>query len=109
MNLAWLPSLLRARRRSPSTQLQINRECGSLALYHLPLCGYCLSVRQSLWWLNLPIELRDANPASPWGEELRRLGGKLQVPCLRIQHDDRVEWLYESTDIIRFLKRRFAR
>jgi glutathione S-transferase len=32
-------------------------------------------------------------------------GGKDQVPCLRIENDDGdVRWLYESIDIVRYLK-----
>lgn len=32
-------------------------------------------------------------------------GGKTQVPCLRIeQADGKVEWMYESDDIIRYLR-----
>jgi len=108
MSLSWLPGFLRARRRSLSAQRQIVLEASDLALYHMPLCTYCHRVRRTLWWLNLPLELRNADEAR-WGEELRRQGGKLQVPCLRIRHEDRVEWLYESADIIDYLKRRFGR
>jgi len=32
-------------------------------------------------------------------------GGKGQVPCLRIEHENgSVEWMYESVDIIRYLQ-----
>jgi len=32
-------------------------------------------------------------------------GGKPQVPCLRIENEDgSIEWMYESDDIIRYLK-----
>jgi len=36
-------------------------------------------------------------------------GGKKQVPCLRIE-DERggVQWMYESSDIIRYLKQQLA-
>jgi glutathione S-transferase len=108
MSLRWLPGFLRTRRRSLSAQQQIALEARDLALYHMPLCSYCHRVRRALWWLNLPLELRNADEER-WGEELRRQGGKLQVPCLRIRHEERVEWLYESTDIIAYLKRRFGR
>ena len=41
--------------------------------------------------------------------ELIAGGGKKQVPCLRIE-DERgdVQWMYESGDIIRYLKRQLA-
>jgi len=32
-------------------------------------------------------------------------GGKSQVPCLRIEGENgEVRWMYESTDIVRYLK-----
>ena len=32
-------------------------------------------------------------------------GGKTQVPCLRIENQDgEVQWMYESDDIIQYLK-----
>ncbi len=30
----------------------------------------------------------------------------MQVPCLRIEEGERVRWLYESADIIAYLKKR---
>ncbi|HAI96784.1 MAG TPA: glutaredoxin, partial [Methylococcaceae bacterium] len=35
-------------------------------------------------------------------------GGKLKVPCLRIEEDGKVSWMYESSDIINYLEDRFA-
>jgi hypothetical protein len=58
--------------------------------------------------LNLNIERRDAARSTSWGGELRRGGGKVQVPCLRIQQRAKSEWLYESEEIIRFLREQFA-
>ena len=40
--------------------------------------------------------------------ELMECGGKASVPCLRIQRGDQVEWLYESLDIIDYLRSRFG-
>ena len=35
---------------------------------------------------------------------MKDLGGKIQVPCLRIEkNDNEIEWLYESKDIIEHL------
>ena len=31
-------------------------------------------------------------------------GGKFQVPCLRIEHEQQVTWLYESDEIIKYLR-----
>ena len=35
-------------------------------------------------------------------------GGKGTVPCLRIEENDQVTWMYESSDIIDYLEKRFA-
>lgn len=37
--------------------------------------------------------------------ELVKGGGKKQVPCLRIEEKDKVSWMYESGDIIAYLKK----
>lgn len=49
------------------------------------------------------IELRSTSD-SEHHSALSAGGGKTQVPCLRIESDDgKVEWMYESDDIIRYL------
>ncbi|MFA4912707.1 MAG: glutathione S-transferase N-terminal domain-containing protein, partial [Burkholderiaceae bacterium] len=40
--------------------------------------------------------------------ELQQGGGKVKVPCLRIDEAGQTRWMYESDDIIAFLERRFA-
>ncbi len=80
----------------------------SLSLYHYSVCPYCVRVRRYLNHLGLDIEQRDIlrNPA--YRDELRLHGGRTTVPCLRIEHDGgRVEWMYESMDIIAFLRLHF--
>lgn len=86
--------------------LQVRAE--DLALYHYMACFFCVRVRQVIEQLGLDIELRDIlrNPA--FREELQANGGRKTVPCLRIeQGDGEVIWLYESRDIIHFLRTHF--
>jgi len=109
VNSFWLPGFLRPRQRPAALQEQVDRETRRLTLYHSPLCGYCLRVRRAIWRLSLQIELRSINDNPQWAHELRIQGGKNQVPCLRIDHADYTEWLYESEDIISYLKVRFDR
>jgi glutathione S-transferase len=40
--------------------------------------------------------------------ELVEGGGRATVPCLRIERDGEVHWLYESRDIIDYLRRQHA-
>ncbi|MCU7797640.1 MAG: glutathione S-transferase N-terminal domain-containing protein [Candidatus Thiodiazotropha sp. (ex Myrtea spinifera)] len=103
----WLRGLFRPLHRSSEYQQQVDAETQHLALYHLPLCSYCLYVRRTLWRLSLNIELRNILEGQ-WGSELRNEGGKIQTPCLQIRHPDRVEWMYESAEITRYLKQRFG-
>ena len=59
--------------------------------------------------LGLNIEIRDAQNDPQWERELVEQGGKRQVPCLRISGEDgKVEWLYESRDIKRYLEQQYG-
>lgn len=56
----------------------------------------------------LNIELRDARNDMEIKRELVAEGGFHKVPCLRIENpDESVEWLYESDDIIAYLRSKF--
>ncbi len=77
-----------------------------LALYEHELCGFCQMVRRSTANLGLEVESRNILREPRRRQELIEGGGKGMVPCLRIEYpDSRVEWLYESADIIDYLKR----
>ena len=55
---------------------------------------------------NIHIEILDAANNETHKYDLLAYGGKQQVPCLRIpQQDSDDVWLYESDDIISFLKK----
>ncbi len=95
--------------RSADGQQQVERECAKMALYHFKTCPFCIKVRHEMGRLSLPIELRDAQHDAEHKEALLQGGGKVQTPCLRITGDDgRVQWMYESGDIIQYLQQRFA-
>ena len=79
-----------------------------LFLYVRDWCWYCTKVRQAMKELRVDIPVRDTGEAHH-RDSLLRGGGKTQVPCLRIEHaDGKVEWMYESDDIIRYLEARAA-
>jgi len=83
-------------------------ESESLALYHSQSCWFCARVRHTIQELGIEIELRDVDRDSTRREELRKGGGKVQVPCLRIEDAaKRVSWMYESADISAYLTRTF--
>jgi glutathione S-transferase len=57
-----------------------------------------------LWW-GIKIPLKDILFEAGNSDDLIAGGGKNQVPCLRIENEDGVvRWLYESIDIVRYLK-----
>lgn len=59
--------------------------------------------------LNLPIETKDAKNDPKARELLLSEGGKVKVPCLRIEENGEVKWLYESSEINRYLSGRFCK
>jgi glutathione S-transferase len=77
-------------------------------LYHYPSCGFCARVRRFLDEAGIAIELRNIHSDPQALFDLANGGGRTTVPCLRIQRDGAVEWLYESLDIIDYLRSRLA-
>ncbi|MGB5854723.1 MAG: glutathione S-transferase N-terminal domain-containing protein [Oceanisphaera sp.] len=94
--------------RSAEAQHAVDNACTELALYQLPRCPFCIKVRRNMHKLNLPIELRNVQPGSPYRDELEAGGGRVKSPCLRITEHGEVRWMYESNDIIAYLEQRFA-
>jgi len=74
-----------------------------LALYYSKYCFFCQKVLRFLGGRDLDLELRSTSEREH-AQALMSGGGKTQVPCLRIEGaDGKVEWMYESDDIIRYL------
>ena len=94
---------------APQAQQDVDRQCRDLALYQFRTCPFCIKVRQEMRRLSLDIELRDAQHDAVHREALLQGGGKPVVPCLRIRDDQgNSRWLYESGEIIAYLRGRFA-
>ena len=93
--------------RSPEKQAQVDEATRTLALYQFEGCPFCVKVRRQIKRLGLQIEFRDAQNNHKFRQELITEGGELQVPCLRIEQDGSVRWLYESSDINAYLTQRF--
>lgn len=95
--------------RTPEAQQDVDRQCRDLALYQFRTCPFCIKVRQEMRRLALDIELRDAQHDAAHREALQQGGGKAMVPCLHIREENGASrWLYESADIIAYLRGRFA-
>ena len=98
----------RAPDRPKAQQQALDESAKLFAIYEYRACPFCVKVRRFLKGAGLQLELRDAK-AEPFRSELLKGGGKLQVPCLRIEKSDgSVQWMYESGDIINHLKNTLA-
>ena len=94
--------------RSREDQDSVDAAVTGLSLYQFKACPFCVKVRRELKRHSLNIELRDAQHNVGIKAELTSEGGCHKVPCLRIEKpDNSVEWLYESNDIIAYLKTQF--
>ena len=95
--------------RPPAAQAQVDEQCRALALYQYKTCPFSIKVRQEIRRLSLNIEHRDAQHDVANREALLRQGGQSKVPCLKITDPQGgSQWLYESGDIITYLRGCFA-
>ncbi len=72
----------------------------SLTLYYKDTCPYCQKVLRFMQQNNISLPLKSTQSDPNNRQELLKIGGKTQVPCLVIDGTA----LYESDDIIQWLK-----
>jgi len=90
-------------------QQEVDRQCMNLALYQFQTCPFCIKVRREINRLSLPIVLRDAQKNVQNRAELLQDGGQVKVPCLQIRDENgKVQWMYESAEINKYLHKRFG-
>lgn len=81
----------------------MNDTVASLTLYQYRACPFCIRTRLVIDKLPLDIKHNDILINPQYRSELIQQGGRSQVPCLRIEHNNgEVKWLYESIDIIKY-------
>ena len=98
----------RPQQRSAHGQATVDTEAAALSLYQFHACPFCVKTRRAIHRLNVPIALRDAKNDPQAREQLLAGGGRVKVPCLRIEEAGGTRWMYESDDIIAYLEQRFA-
>lgn len=103
----WL-TLPKQKVRTAEQQQRVTEQAAALQLYQFNACPFCVKVRRHLHRLNVPVALVEASQGTTAREELLAQGGKKQVPCLRIETEQGVQWLYESAAIIEYLDGRFG-
>ncbi|MQA55776.1 glutathione S-transferase N-terminal domain-containing protein [Pseudomonas piscis] len=98
----------RKQQRSAAAQAQVEQAAQGLALYQFHACPFCVKTRRALHRLNVPVALRDAKNNPQDRQALLEQGGKIKVPCLRIEENGQTTWMYESKVIIDYLNQRFS-
>ena len=103
----WLfkPSVVK---RNDEEQAKVDQETKILKLYQFYACPFCVKTRRAIKRLNLKVETRDAQSAGKFRKELEISGGKIKVPCLKLEGAGEATWIYESNDIIKYLDERFS-
>ena len=68
-----------------------------------------MRVRRHIRQLNVKIEMYNIQQDMQAQQDLIQGGGMTQVPCLRIKNArGKVQWMYESSEIMYYLTNRFA-
>ena len=105
VNLLTLPKPIL---RKKIDQDRVDKETKNLTIYQFEACPFCVKVRRFIRKNSLKINLKDAKNNKTFKSELVNEGGKHKVPCLKIEKiNSKPVWLYESTEIIKFLKKEF--
>ena len=96
------------RKRDAAAQARVDQAAKGLALYQFHACPFCVKTRRTLHRLNVPVALKDAKNNEQDRQTLLEQGGKIKVPCLRIEENGQTTWMYDSKVIIDYLDKRFA-
>lgn len=107
LTLNWLFTP-RGIKRSAEDQSAVDAKTANLSLYQYEACPFCVKVRRAMKRNSLKVEIRDAKRNETYKSELLEKGGKLKVPCLRIEENGEARWMYESSEIINFLEQNVA-
>lgn len=94
--------------RSSEEQEHVQSLMEGLSLYQLHACPFCVKTRRAIFKLNVNMDIRDIGENLEFRNELASNGGRVMVPCLRIEEGSHVRWMYESNDIIDYLETRIA-
>jgi glutaredoxin len=94
--------------RTATRQAELDKAASGLALYQYMACPFCVRVRQEFRRLGLNVPLRDVLREPQHRQALIQGGGLTKVPCLLIEQEDGSQrWMYESGDIIAWLRQHF--
>lgn len=74
------------------------------ALYYYDSCPFCQRVLMAMQSLNVNVEKRNVMNNPEFRQQQFEATKRTTVPCLLIKDGDHEEWMFESGDIIRYLK-----
>jgi glutaredoxin len=94
----------RSIKRDAALQQKVDHQTAGLSMYQFKACPFCVKVRRTLKRNAINIDIYDAKRDDQRREELLKGGGKVKVPCLRIEDGANVRWMYESKEIISYLE-----
>ncbi len=81
-----------------------------LTLYQFTTCPFCLRVRHAIHKLGIDVAMKNTHKSAEAKQELLAGGGRTMVPCLRIENEGgEPTWMYESADIVAYLKQHFGK
>ena len=104
LNFIFSPKKMK---RESTAQTAVDAQTKLLQLYQYQACPFCVKVRRDIRRNGLNIVTVDAKKEDN-KQVLATQGGKVQVPCLRIEEGNNVSWMYESSAISDYLTERFA-
>ena len=90
--------------RNAEEQVRAQSTVKGVSLYQHYACPFCIKTRRAIHQLNVKVKLCDIRKDQTYRQELQELGGRVMVPCLRIEESTGVRWLYESKAIIAYLQ-----
>jgi len=93
--------------RSEQERKLFAQEVKRLRVYDYRGCPTSLKLRQALYRLNVGIQYCDIRKCQIYQDDLLSQFGRLHAPCLRIEHNDSVQWLDDPAQIIQYLSQRF--
>ncbi len=94
----------RAPQHSSELNAKLNDALQGMSLYQYPACPFCVKVRRAMKRNGIQLPLIDAKRDSVARKTLEQEGGRLMVPCLKIETSEGTQWMYESSDIIQYLE-----
>ena len=81
-----------------------NKDACSATLFYSPYCPYCQQVIDYLHKIQRKVHLKDVKKVPGAKDELKRIGGVLEVPCLIIDNtaiyraDPIIQWISEHKE-----------